>query len=170
MNLAAATIPQFQKMLKNLDVWLEKAVVHAKAKSFDPAILLQSRLAPDQYPLIRQIQAACDAAKLAAARLAAKDAPKHPDTEQTLDEIRARLHQVIEYLGTFSPGDFEGYESRMLTLPFLPGKAIGGEDYLVELAIPNFYFHVNAAYAILRHNGVDIGKNDYIGSLNVKDA
>ncbi len=169
MSLYDETIPQFTKMLQSLDRWLEKAVAHAAAKSFDPQVLLQSRLAPDQYALVRQIQAACDAAKTAAARLTGEEPPKHPDTEQTLDEIRTRIQTCLTYVQSKKPEQFAGAESKLVPLPFMPGKGILGADYVHELSLPNFYFHVSMAYAILRHNGVNLGKTDFIGSLNIKD-
>jgi len=165
-----ATIPQLSKMLRNLDRWLEKAVEHAKTKNFEPNTLLNARLAPDQYPLVKQIQAACDSAKSAAAHLAGKELPKHPDTEQTLDEIRARIQTCLQFLETIKESDFAGAESRRISLPFLPGKVILGSDYLNEMALPNFYFHITTAYAILRHNGVNVGKIDFIGSLKTQAA
>ena len=170
MSLYDETIPQFTKMLRNLDKWLDKAVAHAQAKSFDPQVLVQSRLAPDQYALVRQVQAACDAAKTAAARLTGEEPPKHPDTEQTLEEIRARIRTCITYLESKKPEQFAGADTRPVALPFIPGKLILGADYVHELSLPNFYFHLSMAYAILRHNGVDLGKTDFIGSLKLKDA
>ena len=146
MSLVYAAIQENKKMISNLDAWIEKAIAHAKAKSFDPAILLAARLAPDQYPLLRQVQSACDSAKFAAARLAGKEPPKHPDTEQTLDEVRARIQTVKTYLDTFQSTDFAGAEERVVALPFLEGKVLSGRDYLFEMAIPNFFFHVITAY------------------------
>lgn len=169
MSLYEASAPQFKKMLGNLGKWLEASAAHAQKKSFDPNVLLTARLAPDQYPLVRQVQSACDGAKFASARLASKEAPKHPDTEQTMDEIRARVEACSTYLATFTAADFTGAETRVIELPFLEGKLLSGRDYLNEMALPNFYFHVATAYAILRHNGVDLGKRDYIGSLTLRD-
>jgi hypothetical protein len=169
MSLLFASVLEQKKMLNNLDGWLDKSVAHAKAKSFDPNVLLGQRLAPDQYPLVRQIQSSCDNAKFTAARLSGKDAPKHPDTEQTIDEARARIRAVVTYLDTYKAADFAGAETRAVELPFLEGKVISGSDYLLEMALPNFFFHVTTAYAILRHNGVPLGKHDYIGSMNVRD-
>jgi hypothetical protein len=170
MSLYQASVPQLKKMLNNLDKWLDAAVAHATKKSFDPAVLLTARLAPDQYPLTRQIQSCCDGAKFTAARLAGKEAPKHPDTETTLDEIRARIRSTVEFLDTVTEADFADAKERMITLPFMPGKALSAADYLNEMALPNFYFHLTTAYAILRHNGVDVGKIAFIGSLNLRDA
>lgn len=169
MSLYEATVPQLKKMLTSLDKWLETAVAHAQKKAFDPKVLLGLRLAPDQYPLVRQIQSACDGAKFGAAHLTGKEPPKNPDTEQTVEEIRARIQTTIAYLGTFAKADFEGAETRLVVLPFLEGKVIVGSDYLTEMVLPNFYFHITTAYAILRHAGVDIGKRDFIGSLNLRD-
>lgn len=163
-------VAQFTKMLRNLDRWIEKALAHAKAKSFDPAVLMTARLAPDQYHFIRQVQAACDAAKFAGARLAGREAPAFADTETTVDEVRARIANTLTFLDGLTAADFEGAGDRVIALPFMPGKGLAGRDYLAELATPNFFFHVTTAYAILRHNGVDLGKLDYIGSLNLRDA
>lgn len=162
MSLHPAVL-QMKSMLHNLDRWLTKAGEHAKSKGFDPNVLVQSRLAPDQYPLARQVQSACDSAKFAAARLAGKEAPSHPDTETTIDELHARIAKVIDYIATFGEKDFENAETRKVPLSFLPGKGMVGQKYLVQMATPNFYFHVTTAYAILRHNGVELGKRDFIG-------
>ena len=170
MSLMYSSVRQFAKMVRQIDAWLEKAAAHAKTKSFDPNVLLQSRLAPDQYPLVRQIQSACDSAKFGVARLAGKEAPKHPDTEQTVDELRARIKSCAEYLDTVKEADLAGAETRHVTLPWLEGKYILGNDYLVEMALPNFYFHLAHTYAILRHNGVDLGKRDYIGGMTTHDG
>ena len=164
-----ATVVQLTKMLRGLGRWLDQAEIQAKEKPFDPEVLLAARLAPDQYPLLRQIQAACDAAKFAAARTADKEPPKHPDTEQTLAEIRARLATTVAYLDTFSSDDFAGADELRVALPFLEGKKMRASDYLNEMAVPNFYFHLVTAYAILRHNGVPLGKRDYIGAFALED-
>ena len=169
MSLYQASVPQLKKMLNNADKWLEAAVEHAKSKSFDPNILASARLAPDAYSLTRQIQAIADSAKFCASRLTGKEAPKHPDTETTVDELRARIQSVIVYLDTYTEADFDGSKDRLIELSFMPGKTLTSADYLNEMALPNFYFHVTMAYAILRHNGVPLGKMAYIGSLNLKD-
>jgi hypothetical protein len=170
MSLVHAMITECQKLLTNLDGWLKKAEAHAKAKSYDPNVLLAARLAPDQYPLVRQVQSACDSAKFLAARLAGKDPPKHPDTEATVAELHARIEAVTTYLATFTDKDFEGADKRTIKLSWMEGKGLTGGDNLVHLAIPNFYFHLVTAYAILRHNGVELGKQDYIGSLPLIDV
>lgn len=163
-------IPQFIKTLSAIERWLDKAEAFAKTKPFEPVTLLSARLAPDQYPLVRQIQVACDMAKTGAARLSGKEPPSHPDTEQTIEQIRKRIQTCTAYLKTFKPADFEGAETRTVPLAFMPGKGLAGHDYLVEMVLPNFYFHATTAYAILRHNGVDLGKQDFIGTLNLKDV
>ncbi|HEX3596330.1 MAG TPA: DUF1993 domain-containing protein [Polyangiaceae bacterium] len=170
MSHVHANVVQFTKMLKSLDAWLEKAEGYAKKKNFDAAVLLESRLAPDMLPLVRQIQASCDGAKFYCARLSGKEPPKHPDTEKTLDELHARIRSVVEYCSSFKESDFNGAEERAVPLGFMPGKGVRGKDFITEMNVPNTYFHLCMAYAILRHNGVDIGKTDYIGSLSLIDV
>ena len=169
MSEIHAHLVQMTKMLKNLERWLDKAEAHAKAKSFEPGVLLQARLAPDMFPLTGQIQAACDGVKVLAARLSGREPPKHPDTEQTWVEIRARVQTVLQYVEPFTAADFAGGHERMVLLPFVPGKGMLGSEWLLEMNLPNTYFHLCMAYAILRHNGVDLGKYDYIGSINLRD-
>jgi hypothetical protein len=165
MSIYQASVVQTKKMLGNLGQWLDAGSKYATEKGFDPRVLASARLAPDQYALVRQVQSSCDSAKFAASRLSGKTAPSHPDTEQTLDELKARVKTATAYLDTFTAGDFEGAETRRITLPFLEGQYLLGADYLDEMVLPNFYFHVTTAYAILRHNGVPLGKRDFIGSL-----
>jgi hypothetical protein len=170
MTLFDLIVPQLAKTLQNMEGWIDKTLEHAKTKKFEANDLLTARLAPDQLPLVFQLQSSCDNAKLIASRLSGKEAPKHPDTEKTWDEIRARIRSVRAYLGTFKPSDFDGAETRFVSFPWLPGKVLTGPDYAREFALQNFYFHVTTAYSILRHNGVDLGKTDYIGPLPFKDA
>ena len=164
-------VSQFSKMLRNLVQILEAAGRHADERKFDVGILLQSRLAPDQFHLIRQVQVACDTAKLGAARLAGKEseAPVQEDTEQTLAELTARIQSVVAYLGGFSPADFAGGAERRITQPRWKGKSLSGEEFLIQHVVPNFYFHVTTAYAILRHNGVNVGKRDYLGEMPYRE-
>jgi hypothetical protein len=169
MWLYESSVVPFKKMLCNVEKWLERAAAHAQSKAFDVNVLVGARLAPDQYPLVRQIQAACDGAKFSSARLTGKEPPKHPDTEQTIDELRARVRTCVAWLDTLAPGDFAGAEERVVPLSFLEGKGMLGRDYLREMALPNFYFHVTTAYAILRHNGVNLGKIDFLGALSLRD-
>jgi hypothetical protein len=170
MSLHDAFVLQTSKMLHNLDGWLDKAEAHAKAKGFEVDVLAVARLAPDQYALVRQIQSACDSAKLGAARLACVEAPKHPDEEKTITELRARVRSTLAFLETITPAKLEGAADRDVLLPFMPGKAAKGSEYVVDFALPNFYFHVTTAYAILRHNGVSLGKYDYIGAARLHDV
>jgi uncharacterized protein len=165
MNLHDATVPIFTKMLRNVDRWLDKAVAFAGEKKFDPETLLQARLAPDQYPLISQIQAACDQAKFTCAKLTGKEPPSHPDTEKSIEEIRARIRTCLGYLETFTPADFVGSEDRPCSHSWMGGKQLRGGDYLDHFALPNFHFHASHAYAILRHNGVALTKTDFVAPL-----
>ncbi len=165
-----STVRQCDKTLANVQAWLDKAVAHAEARKFDPELLLASRLAPDQYPLRRQIPAACDQAKFIAARLGAKDPPKHPDEEESIAALRARIANVREYLGTYTEKDFDGAEKRVIPLFFAPGKAMVGQKWATQMAMPNFYFHITTTYAILRNAGVPLGKYDFIGSLDMIDV
>jgi hypothetical protein len=156
---------QMKKQLGQMDKWFDAATTFAQSKSFDPNLFLDFRLSPDQFAFARQVQLTCDTAKLAAARLAGKEAPSHPDTEKTLDELRARVRSVIAYLDGFTAKDFEGAAARSITQPRWEGKVMTGADYFLEHALPNFYFHLSHTYALLRHNGVNIGKRDYLGAL-----
>lgn len=167
MSLHNGSVFQMSKMLRNLDGWLEKAVSYAEARSFDPNNFVAVRLAPDQFSFGRQVQAACDAAKAGVARLAGVEVPSHPDTETTIEELRARIAKTIAFLETISPEALKGREDAEVVLPFLDGKKIKGEDYLVEFAQPNFYFHVTTSYSILRNAGVELGKRDFLGSLKL---
>jgi len=167
MSLYELTIPQFKNTLGQIEKWLDAAVAYAATKKFEPDLLLSSRLAPDQYPLVRQIQSVCDTAKFTPSRLTGREAPKHPDTEQTIAELRTRIRAVLELLDGFKPADFVGAEARHVELPFLAGKHVLGADYVSQLQLPNFYFHATLTYEILRHNGVPLGKQDFIGHLSM---
>jgi len=160
-----AMFGQMKKQLGQIDKWLDAAEAHAKERSFDVNVLVHARLAPDQFAFVKQVQAVCDVAKLAASRLTGKDAPVHPDTEQTIPELRARVHAVIAYLDGLRPQDFAGAETRKISQPRWEGRWMTGHDYFLEHGLPNFYFHLTHVYAILRHNGVSVGKRDYLGSL-----
>ena len=163
-------IRSFAKTLQNLERWMDKATEYAKAKSFDVDVLAQARLAPDQFELVRQVQSACDQAKYAAAYLAGKQPPSHPDTEKTFAELRQRIQKCLGFLETVRPADLAGAEERKVAPPWLGGNWLRGDDYLVHVAVPNFFFHATMAYAILRHNGVDLGKMDFIGSIPTKEG
>ena len=162
------TTRQMIKMLGQLEKWLDAADAFAKAKSFDPGVFLTLRLAPDQFAFARQVQIACDTAKLMASRLTGKSAPAHADTEQSTDELRARVRAVVAYLEGLSEADFEGASARSVTQPRWEGKVMSGADYFLEHALPNFFFHLSHAYAILRHAGVPLGKRDYLGALSLR--
>ncbi|MDZ4663052.1 MAG: DUF1993 domain-containing protein [Pseudomonadota bacterium] len=162
------TIPQHIKMLKNLSAILDKSAQYAEAKKFEMEVLLQARLAPDQFNLVKQIQITCDTAKLCAARLTGIDAPVHPDTEKSLPELRARIASVVSFLETLTAKDFLESEGRRISQPRWEGKYLTGEEFAFQHAIPNFYFHMATAYSILRHNGVDVGKKDYLGKMPFK--
>ncbi len=168
MHLYDLTVPQLMKMLRNLDNWLAATVAFAERKKFDVNNLLKARLAPDQFAFDRQVQTACDNAKLIAARLAGKDAPAHPDTETSFEHLRGRIATVCSYLETFKPDDFAGAEERRISLPWMDGKWMRGDEYVAQFALANFYFHISTAYAILRHNGVDLGKRDFIGGVPMR--
>ena len=168
----AIVVTQFTKMLTNLLAILGEAEKFAGEKKFDAGILLQSRLSPDQFSLVQQIQTACDTAKLGAARLAdrEKDAPVHGDTEHTLGEIKTRIESVIAYLRGFTPDAFAKAAERRISQPRWAGKTLAGQEFLIQHVMPNFYFHVVTAYAILRHNGVGIGKRNYLGDMPFREA
>lgn len=161
-----ATFRQMTKMLGQLDACLEKALAYAESRPFDANVLVTMRLAPDQFALARQVQIACDTAKLGASRLTGKDAPAHADSEQTIAELRERLRSTIAYLETFTEADFADVASRTITQPRWEGKIMTGPDYFMEHVVPNFFFHVSHTYALLRHAGVPIGKRDYLGKLS----
>lgn len=162
------TVTQFIKMLQNLSTFTEKAVHFAETKKFDLDVLMNARLAPDQFNFIRQVQIACDTAKIGASRLTGKEAPTHPDTEKSWPELKARIESTIEYLKTFSPKDYVEASGRKISQPRWEGKWLSGEEFATQHMIPNFYFHITTAYAILRHNGVDVGKKDYLGAMPYK--
>jgi len=161
-----ASAPRFVNMLNNLSALLDKAQAHAEARKIEPAALTAFRLYPDMFPLTRQVQIACDAAKGAVARLAGVDIPKHEDTEQTFADLKARIAKTVEFIRSVPASKVEGSEERAVTLK-LRGQdtTFKGADYLLGFAWPNFYFHVTTAYNILRHNGVEIGKRDFLGDF-----
>lgn len=163
-----STVPVFIRGLQNMNKILDKAAAFADHRKVDMSVLLQARLFPDQFPLIRQIQIASDTAKFAVARLCGKEAPQFPDTEQTLAEIKSRVDKTINYLKTIKQSDFTGADSRKITTPRWDGKHLSATEYVHVYALPNFYFHITTGYSILRHNGVEIGKADYLGEMPFK--
>jgi len=156
---------QVKKQLGQLEAWLQTAQSFATSKGFDANVLAGVRLAPDQFALARQVQIACDTAKFGFARLAGREAPSHADTETTLDELIARIQSVSAYLRTFQESDFTEAPTRTITQPRWEGRTMTGANYFLEHVVPNFYFHLCTTYALLRHNGVPLGKRDYLGAL-----
>jgi hypothetical protein len=168
MNLYDVAIPTFIKQLRHMDRWIDKATTYAQSKKADPEVFTHARLAIDMFDFARQIQSACDTAKFTAAKLSGKEAPKHPDLEKTLPELKARLASVIQYLESFKREDFAGAEDRSFSQSWMQGKGLRGPDYLLAYALPNFYFHVVTGYDVLRHHGVELGKMDFLGELPLK--
>jgi hypothetical protein len=159
-----ACVPSGIRMMNSLAVILEKAAAHAEAKKIDPAVLVNARLFPDMFPLLRQVQIASDSAKAGAARLAGLDPPSWEDNEKTLPELIARVKKTAAYLATLKPAQFEGSEDRTIKWKSRSTeRSMQGQPYLVHQMLPNLYFHVTTAYNILRHNGVELGKMDFLG-------
>ena len=163
-------VSQCTQTLKNLQVCLDKAEQHATDKKFDVDVLMTSRLAPDMRDFIYQVQSACDYVKAAAGWLSGQTPPKHEDNERTIDEVRARIQKTVAFVEGVKENQYAGAAERKVKLSWAPGKVLGGQDYLLQMTIPNVYFHITTAYAILRHNGVDIGKMDFLGTINFIDA
>lgn len=164
ISMYTASVPTFQHMLRNLAHILDKGEAHAQARKLDPAALTQFRLAPDMLPFTRQIIIACDAAKNGVARISGVEAPRFEDTETTFAELKARVQKTLDYLATVPAQAMEGTEDRDITFPVgrEATRTMKGEAYLKHWALPNFFFHISMAYAILRHNGVELGKSDYL--------
>ncbi len=166
ISMYQASVPVFIRMLNNLVAILEKAAAYAEARKIEPAALLASRLYPDMFPLARQVQIASDTAKGGAARLAGMEPPVYEDKETTFPELIERLHKTIAYLNSFKPGQIDGSENREITLKVRNDTlTLDGLTFLLNRALPNLYFHVTTAYDILRHNGLEIGKKDYLGKF-----
>ena len=165
ISMYQASAPRFANALKNLSAILDKAQAHAEAKKIEPAVLLASRLYPDMFPLLRQIQIASDSAKGPVARLAGVEVPKYEDTEETIADLKARLAKTIDFVSSIKPAQIDGSGEKDIHLK-LGAREVDwkGMQYLLGFALPNFYFHVVTAYDILRHNGVEIGKRDFIGT------
>jgi hypothetical protein len=160
------SIPALTRGLTNLSAILDKAAAHAEAKKFDSAVLAQARLFPDMHPLTRQVQIACDTAKGAAARLAGIEVPKHEDTEVTIADLKARIAKTLDFVKTVKPAQLQGAESRSIEIKFPNGVwKFTGLGYLTDFVLPNFYFHESMVYALLRKNGVEIGKSDFLGPI-----
>src|SRR5512145_1189659 len=162
----ALSAPVFVRMLRNLDGVLDKGAAHAAARKIDPAVLVGARLFPDMFPLATQVRIACDFAKGAAARLTGAEPPKYEDNEATFEDLKARIAKTIAYVESFRPEQFEGADARAVTMKMRgEDKTFDGVVYLANVFLPNFYFHVTTAYDILRHNGVELGKRDFIGPI-----
>ena len=165
ISMYQASAPRFANTLKNLSTILDKAQAHVDAKKFDAAAFTSYRLYPDMFPMLRQVQAACDTAKGAVARLAGVEVPKHEDTEQTFADLKTRIAKTIDFIQSVQPAQVDGSEDKEIVLKMRSGDVkFKGMQYLLGHALPNFYFHVTTAYNILRHNGVEVGKRDYIGT------
>ena len=166
ISMYTASAPRFVHVLKNLSAMLDKAEAHADAKKIDPAALTTFRLFPDMFPLTRQVQTVCDVAKGAVARLAGVPVPKHEDTEQTFAELKARIAKTMDFINAIKPAQIDGTEDKDLTIKL--GKQdyqFKGMQYLLNFAHPNVYFHAATVYNILRHNGVELGKKDFVGDF-----
>lgn len=164
VSMYHASVPGFLRMLGNLSAILHKAEAHAIERKIDPSVLINARLAPDMHPLVRQVQIASDAVKGCAARLAGVEVPSYADTESSFAEVQERIAKTQAFLQSIVAARIDGSEDKVITLKF-PGAEMTfrGQDYLFGFVLPNFYFHITTAYAILRHNGLEIGKMDYLG-------
>jgi len=164
LSMYHASIPSFVRMLGNLSAILHKAETYAAERKIEPAVLLNARLAPDMHPLVRQVQIATDSVKGCAARLAGIEVPSYADTESSFAEVQARIGKTQAFLQSVTAAQVDGSEDKPITLSF-PGAELHftGQDYLLNFVLPNFYFHLTTAYAILRHNGLNIGKMDFLG-------
>jgi hypothetical protein len=165
LSMYQASVPVCVRVLNNLSSLLDKAVADAEARNIDPQVFLNARLAPDMYPLTRQVQVVSDIAKGGVARLAGVEPPSFPDTETTFPELKQRITKTIDFVNSLAADKIDGTEQREITLTFPGGQfKFSGQDYLLNFVLPNVYFHTSAAYAILRHNGVPIGKRDFLGA------
>jgi len=169
-SMSKASIPAFEIGLSALSAVLDKAAIYAAARKIEPSVLLQSRLSPDMFPLVRQVQIASDQAKNGTSRLAGIEPPRYEDNETTIDQLKERLARTLAFLKSVDPEKIDGSADRDITFPLGPTNKghMKGADYLNHFVLPNFYFHITAAYAILRHCGVDIGKRDFLGAIPMK--
>ena len=167
MSLFNSSVPAFIQILTSLSAILDKAEAHAAAKNIQPETLLNARLFPDMFPFARQVQTTCDFAARGCARLAQVELPNTPNTEKSFGELKQRIAATLAYVKTFKATQFEGAEIREVEFPIGPGKTLTlkGQQALIHFILPNFYFHATTAYNILRHNGVELGKRDFIGSV-----
>ena len=166
ISMYEASVPVFGQMLGSLASLLEKAAAHAQARSIEPSALLGARLYPDMFPLTRQVQVACDAAKNGCARISGVEAPKYEDNEGSIDELKARVAATLAFIGGIPREAIDGQEEREISIPLRDRKLeMKAMPYLLHWVLPNFFFHVTTAYDILRHNGVELGKRDYLGKF-----
>ena len=166
ISMHSASVPIFARMLGNLMTWLDKAEAHAAARKFDTAVYLGARLAPDMLPFTNQIQIACDAVKFGIARLSGVEAPKFADDEASLADLRARVRKTIDFIQSVPAAQIDGTEAKDVVVPHRDGSmTLKGETYLKTFVLPNFFFHITTAYALLRHNGVELGKADFLGPM-----
>ncbi|MEO6744179.1 MAG: DUF1993 domain-containing protein [Caldimonas sp.] len=171
ISMHSASVPIFARMLGNLLTWLDKAEAHATARKFDPSVYLGSRLAPDMLPFTNQIQIACDAVKFGVARLSGVEAPKFADDEASLADLRTRVRKTIDFIQSVPAAQIDGTEDKDVVVPRRDGSmTLKGEAYLKNFVLPNFFFHVTTTYALLRHNGVELGKGDFLGPMQPKPA
>ena len=166
ISMYTMSVEAFIPSLRALSKLLDKGAQHATARKFDASVLANGRLAPDMFPLVKQVQIACDFAKNSSARLCGQDPPRFEDNEQTLEELKARIAKTVDYLQSLRAEAFKGSEDRDIKIPLPNNNSLEmkGLPYLNNWALPNFYFHVVTAYAILRHNGVDVGKRDFLSA------
>lgn len=167
ISMYAASVPVFKQMLASMDHVLSKAEAHAEVKKIDPQVFIQARLAPDMFPLVRQVQIAADFAKGVCGRLAGVELPTYEDSEQTFADLHVRIAKTLAFINELTPAQFEGSEERNIVLR--PGtekeRKFKGQDYLLHFGLEHFFFHVTSTYAILRHNGVEVGKGDFMGTF-----
>ena len=169
ISMHSASVPIFARMLGNLMTWLDKAEAHAAARKFDTAVYLGARLAPDMLPFTNQIQIACDAVKFGVARLSGAEAPKFADDEASFADLRARVRKTIDFIESVPAAQIDGTETKDVVVPRRDGSmTLKGETYLKTFVLPNFFFHVTTAYALLRHNGVELGKREFIGGVPMR--
>jgi len=171
ISMHSASVPIFVRMLGSLTTWLDKAESHAAARKFDTSVYLSARLAPDMLPFTNQIQIACDAVKFGVARLSGVEAPKFADDEASLADLRTRVRKTIDFIQSVPAAQIDGTEGKDVVVPRRDGSmTLKGETYLKNFVLPNFFFHVTTAYALLRHNGVELGKADFLGPMQPAGA
>src|SRR5262245_32971915 len=169
-SMSKASLPALEMGLTALSAVLDKAEAFATSRKYDPSLLLNMRLAPDMFPLVRQVQVATDLAKNGAARLAGVEPPRYEDNEKTIDELKSRIARAVSFIKSVDSKSIDGAGDRQITFPLGPSNKgqMKGDDYLNHSVLPNVYFHLTAAYAILRHCGVEIGKQDFLGAIPMK--